>query len=208
VEAASGRAPAPALEIGGSLTAGQLRQAIGEVVPEEVAGTGRAPGDTVVTGSVPETSQATAVPPAAIRAGETLRARSVRPEAPELAARMAVIGDVEAGDLLVVDRRNPGYLRRSDLESDPAIAGVVSADPGVLLGDRDSGGVPVAFSGVVPCKVDAEYGSIEIGDLLAASSTPGHARRAQDPRPGTIAGKALEPLESGTGVIKVLVMLR
>jgi hypothetical protein len=32
--------------------------------------------------------------------------------------------------------------------------------------------------------------------------------RAFEPKPGTILGKALEPLDSGTGLIRVLVMLR
>ena len=32
--------------------------------------------------------------------------------------------------------------------------------------------------------------------------------RADDPVPGTIVAKALEPLEAGTGLIRVLVMLR
>jgi hypothetical protein len=32
--------------------------------------------------------------------------------------------------------------------------------------------------------------------------------RAGDPRVGTVLGKALEPLDIGTGLIKVLVMLR
>lgn len=66
----------------------------------------------------------------------------------------------------------------------------------------------VALSGSVPCKVDAGYGAIRPGDLLTASATPGHAMRADDPLPGTILGKALEPLESGTARIRVLVMLR
>jgi hypothetical protein len=56
--------------------------------------------------------------------------------------------------------------------------------------------------------VDAGYGSIRPGDLLTTSPTPGRAMRADDPRPGTVIGKALEGLESGTGVIRVLVMLR
>ena len=68
--------------------------------------------------------------------------------------------------------------------------------------------VPVALAGRVPVKVDAGYGSILAGDLLTTSPTPGHAMRADDPLPGTIIGKALEGLESGTGVIHVLVMLR
>ena len=67
---------------------------------------------------------------------------------------------------------------------------------------------PVAFSGIVPCKVDAGYGVIRVGDLLTTSPTRGHAMRTSDPQPGTILGKALEPLDAGTGLIKVLVMLR
>lgn len=56
--------------------------------------------------------------------------------------------------------------------------------------------------------MDAGYGSIEVGDLLAVSSTPGHAMRSDDPDQGTIVGKALERLADGMGIIKILVMLR
>lgn len=71
-----------------------------------------------------------------------------------------------------------------------------------------AGHAAIALSGTVPCKVDASYGAIEVGDLLVTSPTPGHAQRSDDPRPGTVVAKALEPLANGTGVIKVLVMLR
>ena len=66
----------------------------------------------------------------------------------------------------------------------------------------------IALTGTVPCKVDAGYGSIQVGDLLTVSPTAGHAMRADNPLPGTILGKALEPLESGVGSINVIVMLR
>jgi hypothetical protein len=63
--------------------------------------------------------------------------------------------------------------------------------------------------GVVPVKASAENGPIHPGDLLAASSIPGHAMKA-DPNPavGTVIGKALEGLDEGTGVIRMLVMLQ
>ena len=66
----------------------------------------------------------------------------------------------------------------------------------------------VAIAGVVKCKVDATYGAIWPGDLLVTSPISGHAMRTESPLPGTIVGKALEPLEKGVGTIKVLVMLR
>ncbi len=67
---------------------------------------------------------------------------------------------------------------------------------------------PLALSGIVRCKVDSSYGEILPGDLLVASDTPGHARSAANPEPGTVIGKALEAMHGGTGLISVLVMLR
>jgi hypothetical protein len=54
------------------------------------------------------------------------------------------------------------------------------------------------------------------GDLLTTSSIPGFAMRAEPVnidgieiyRPGTILGKAMGTLESGTGIIEVLVTLQ
>jgi hypothetical protein len=57
-------------------------------------------------------------------------------------------------------------------------------------------------------KVDASYGAIQPGDLLVSSDTPGHAMKATDPQVGTVIGKALGSLDSGTGVIPVLVALQ
>jgi hypothetical protein len=65
-------------------------------------------------------------------------------------------------------------------------------------------------------KVDASLGPIQTGDLLTTSTTPGYAMKAAPVvvggaeiyRTGTILGKALEPLDKGTGVIKVFVTLR
>lgn len=64
--------------------------------------------------------------------------------------------------------------------------------------------------GIVPTKVTAENGSIHTGDLLVTSSTPGHAMKGTDRNrlTGAVVGKALGDLESGTGVIEVLVTLQ
>lgn len=68
--------------------------------------------------------------------------------------------------------------------------------------------VPVAVVGIVPAKASAENGSIRPGDLLVSSATPGHVMRDDDPRIGTVVGKALEGLAGGTGSIRVLVTLQ
>ena len=65
-----------------------------------------------------------------------------------------------------------------------------------------------ALYGLAEVRVDAGYGAILAGDLLTTSPTPGHAMIAVAPLPGTVVGKALEPLEAGTGRISVLVMPR
>jgi hypothetical protein len=61
---------------------------------------------------------------------------------------------------------------------------------------------------VATVRADAGYGAIRAVDLLVSSPAPGAAMRAATTRPGTILGKALEPLESGLGTIQVLVVLR
>ena len=99
---------------------------------------------------------------------------------------------------------------------DKRVAGIISGageyKPGLVL-DRqqtDKKRLPVALMGKVCCKVDAQYGAVEVGDLLTSSPTPGHAMKASDISRafGTIIGKALRPLEEGTGLVPVLVSLQ
>jgi hypothetical protein len=70
--------------------------------------------------------------------------------------------------------------------------------------------MPIALMGKVYCKVDAQYGPIEVGDLLTTSCTAGHAMRATDPMKsfGAVIGKALRPLRAGQGLVPVLVALQ
>ena len=68
----------------------------------------------------------------------------------------------------------------------------------------------MALTGRVYVKVDATHGAIEPGDLLTTSPTPGHAMKATDwdQAHGTILGKAMTGLDSGTGLVLVLVSLQ
>jgi hypothetical protein len=70
--------------------------------------------------------------------------------------------------------------------------------------------MPVALVGKVYCKVDAQYASIEVGDLLTTSPTRGHAMKVTDPFKafGSVIGKALHPLETGQGMIPILIALQ
>ncbi len=145
-----------------------------------------------------------------VTAEQDLHARSFSSPREQLATRVAVAGSVGPGDVLVVDRERPEFFVRGERPADPAVVGVVVADAGVALGATQSEGssAPVALSGIARCKVDASFGAIAPGDLLVSSPTPGHAMREDSPLPGTVVGKALEPLASGQGVIRILVMPR
>ena len=119
----------------------------------------------------------------------------------------------EPGDVLVVG--SDGRLTHSTEAYASAVVGVYSTNPGFVGGAGEdvglTGEVPLAIVGIVPVKVTAENGPIQPGDLLATSSTPGHAMKAgPNPAVGTIVGKAMEGLDAaqGTGVIKMLVMLQ
>jgi hypothetical protein len=91
----------------------------------------------------------------------------------------------------------------STFAQDTRVAGVVSTAPAYLMNDKVEG-VAVALLGKVPVKV---VGMIQKGDLLTTDGqTAGHARKALDPKTGTIIGKALENHSSaGTGMIFVSV---
>jgi hypothetical protein len=117
---------------------------------------------------------------------------------------LPVGGPVEAGDVLVFDPEQPGRLRRGAAIAEPGAVGIAAA----RARGTDGALVPISVTGLVACKVDAGYGAIRAGDALTTSPTAGHAMRALETIPGTIVGIAAEPLESGTGLIRVLVMPR
>jgi hypothetical protein len=117
------------------------------------------------------------------------------------------------GTVVVIDPAAPNQVVEGRKPFDPLVAGVVSARPGVVLGEKSDDKIAVAHSGRVKVKVDARYGPVAIGDLLVTSPTTGHAMRATDSggtsiRLGTLLGKALEPLASGQGEILVLLTLQ
>ena len=122
-----------------------------------------------------------------------------------LAEPRRVSEPVETGDVVVLDQARGSSVHLGTTPLDPSVLGIVADVPGAVLAGSEA---PVALIGTVLCKVDAGYGPIAVGDLLVTSATPGHAMRVMAPPPGTILGKALEPLDAGAGLIRVLVMPR
>ena len=159
----------------------------------------------------------TATPGAMLHvAGDAVVDGNVAAKYQDVAEWVASAEALAPGTVVVVDAARVNEVRGSRQAYDVAVAGAVSERPGVMLGERGPGKVLVAQSGRVKVKVDATHGAIRAGDLLVTSTTPGYAMRsrplrvngAEVHRPGTILGKALEPLSSGRGEILVLLTLQ
>src|SRR5262245_45433962 len=142
-------------------------------------------------------------------AGSIVATGDVRLEGADCAEEFSVeaADEIDAGTVLVIG--DADQLRRCASPYDTRVAGVVSGaghcKPGIILGRKEAcpARKPIALSGTVYCKVDASYGSINIGDLLTTSPTPGHAMKAGDHALayGAVLGKALRSLEGGPGLI-------
>jgi len=120
----------------------------------------------------------------------------------------------EPGDVLVIDPDTPGKFLKAGQPYSTLVAGVYSTKPGTVgrrqTTPKSPDEVPMAVVGIVPVKVTAENGPIKPGDLLVTSSTPGRAMKGTDHGQllGAVVGKALGSLDSGDGVVEVLVSLR
>src|SRR6266446_1020284 len=123
---------------------------------------------------------------------------------------------LSTGTVVVLDSTKSNQVVASTVSYDTRVAGVISEQPGIALGEKGESKVLVATTGRVRVKVDATHAPIHIGDLLVTSDVPGVAMKS-DPvnlggvqihRPGTLIGKALEPLEKGSGMILVLLSLQ
>lgn len=129
---------------------------------------------------------------------------------------------LEPGDVLALDPASPMAVRRTDEPASRLLVGVYSTRPSILavgehgVDDPLTGEVPVALLGIVPTKASAENGAIAVGDLLVSASRRGYAMKAVPAivggvpvyPTGAILGKAMEPLDAGSGLIRVLVTLR
>ncbi|HYR27122.1 MAG TPA: hypothetical protein VEU30_01570, partial [Thermoanaerobaculia bacterium] len=121
-----------------------------------------------------------------------------------------------AGTVVIIDSVTPNTVTASKTAYDTAVAGVVSTQPGIILGVEGPNKVQVATTGRVKVRADASSGPIRMGDLLVTSAIPGVVMRSEPMivggatfhRPGTLVGKALEPLEKGSGEILVLLSLQ
>ena len=117
----------------------------------------------------------------------------------DLAEKYEADGEYEAGTVLVFG--GDKEVTSCTEELDHKVAGVISTDPAYMM-NAGSEGQFVALTGRVPTKVT---GPVAKGDLLVSSSVKGHAKADNNAGPGRILGKAIGEIDSGEGVIEVLV---
>ncbi|HSP17254.1 MAG TPA: hypothetical protein VLV78_21100 [Thermoanaerobaculia bacterium] len=149
-------------------------------------------------------------------AGDINSAGRINAKFQDVAEWVPAATDLTAGTVVVLDEDHNNTVRESSSAYDDHVAGVVSARPGVVLGESGSGKALIATTGRVRVKADATESPIKIGDLLVTSSRMGMAMKSipielggrRMHAPGTILGKALEPLPSGDGEILVLLTLQ
>ena len=120
-----------------------------------------------------------------------------------------------SGTVVVLDPERSNSVLPSSAPYDTRVAGVVSEMPGLLLGVAGEGKLKIATTGRVKIRVRSDR-PVQIGDLLVSSAEEGLAMVSEPldlggvkiHRPGTLIGKALEPMAAGTGEILVLLSLQ
>lgn len=141
--------------------------------------------------------------------------KDIRLTGADLAEQFELVGEVDAGPGDVVVLAGQDEVRVSDRPYDSRVAGVVSGAggyrPALVLDDRPGPGRrPLALTGKVWCRVEADVEPVRVGDLLTTSAVPGYAMRAVDPRRafGAVVGKSLGDLPTGRALVPILVTLQ
>tara|TARA_B110000503_G_scaffold52088_1_gene83845 strand:+ start:1613 stop:8398 length:6786 start_codon:yes stop_codon:yes gene_type:complete len=115
------------------------------------------------------------------------------------------LGDAEYDPGTVLILGGEQEVTVTDKKGDRRIAGVVSTNPAHLMNSALVGDhvVALALQGRVPCKV---IGKVAKGDLLVTSAVPGYAIVDNDPKVGTVIGKAVGTKDDmDRGVVEVVV---
>lgn len=151
-----------------------------------------------------------------INASGTITGGNIQAKYQDVAEWVESSEELPPATVVILDSNRSNQVIASTSAYDSRVAGVISLRPGIALGERAEGRVLVATTGRVKVKVDASKGPINIGDLLVTSDKTGVAMKSvpveiggvRIHRPGTLIGKALEPLAHGTGEILVLLNLQ
>jgi hypothetical protein len=189
------------------------------IVPNGNVGLGTAPSSQYkldVNGATNITGNISVIGTGNINAVGTITGGNIVAKYQDVAEWVPSSEAIPGATVVVLDATKSNQVVRSTQAYDTRVAGVISEQPGIVLGEGGANKVLVATTGRVLVKVDAANGPIHIGDLLVTSDIPGVAMKSEPLKlggrlmhmPGTLIGKALEPLKKGSGKILVLLSLQ
>jgi hypothetical protein len=121
----------------------------------------------------------------------------------DLAEKYLADAEYEEGTVLVFGGEQE--VTQSTVFNDRRVAGVISLKAAYTMNNDLSGDhvAVVALQGRVPVKV---IGRVQKGDMLVSSGKPGYAIVNNDPRVGTVIGKALQvKTTDGEGIVEAVV---
>jgi len=189
--------PTTKLQVSGTATATAFAGPITGDVTGNIAGSGASSLGTLTMGGT-LTSKAI-LPDATLsydigsssKKYNTIYAKATSAQYADLAEIYESDSEYEVGTVVIFGGEKE--ITVSSMGADPRVAGVISENPAYLM-NNEATGQAVALQGKVPCKV---VGQISKGDMLVTHSQhPGVARKATDPKMGTVIGKALEEYNS------------
>ncbi len=102
---------------------------------------------------------------------------------------------LQAADVISVDSTNPVTIKKATDADGQKVFGVISTQPGLILGEDAVNSYKVALAGRVPVAIDPASETIQAGDLIGASSVSGKAKKVTS---GYIIGRALEAWTTGS----------
>jgi hypothetical protein len=113
------------------------------------------------------------------------------------------LADAEYAPGTVVSFGGSQEITQSNQDHDPAVIGVISAQPAYQMNTGLTGEhvATVALMGRVPCQVQ---GTVYPGSLMVSAGN-GRARAELNPAPGTIIGKAVQSFNGDVGTIEIVV---
>lgn len=127
-------------------------------------------------------------------------------DAADYAEAYDVVGDIEAGELIVVDEK--GRFVRNTIKNNPCVIGIASTNFASCIGldpQHNGSDIPVALMGRVPVKC---VGNIKAGDYLVGSDVYGRVEKADNNAPrGSIVAMALENSNGKDSIMAMVVRM-
>ncbi len=114
------------------------------------------------------------------------------------------------GDLLIVSKKGDSILSRSRDQYTKSVIGVISHNPIMIINNSNTEKkiYPVILAGKALCRVDAREKTVNPGDLIVTSNTPGCGMAGEIDsfdKIGTVVGKALDSLADNIGIIPIFI---